>query len=171
MDAVVPRTGRLIPLLCIFTRNNRIPLPKKVLLGTRPDSLAPAITGISTQLRDYRLTFFLNRELAWNLARRDDFQGHSLYTFRDEEEMICWYLIANRNQEQWLLPAFRQTDYLLIPEGPVRIQRKEELVKAIRNIPGILLVTAIDLPVDKTAGTFLTELELHLSRISRPRPD
>jgi hypothetical protein len=44
-------------------------------------------------------------------------------------------------------------------------------VKAIRNIPGILLVTAIDLPADKTAGTFLTELELHLSRISRPRPD
>jgi len=139
-------------------------MAKRVLTGFRSENPTFTLIGISTQLKDYLLTFLLNQKLGFRLARIDDLSGFSLYFFRDEEQLTDLYLLSNFNQDEWLIPVLKQTGFFLIVEGFLKKKQKEELLGSIRAIPNILLVTELDVKTIKPAENLLTELELHMIR-------
>ncbi|MBC8457458.1 MAG: hypothetical protein H8D67_05620, partial [Deltaproteobacteria bacterium] len=62
------------------------------------------------------------------------------------------------------VPSLRQTDYLMIIEGPFKKQKKEELIKALRTIPNMLLATEINPSDIKQFESLITDLELHIMK-------
>jgi hypothetical protein len=65
------------------------------------------IIAIHTSLEDYRLAYFINREIAIRLSKNDnDIQSHvkggrasfARFTFEDHENDIKWNLVQNKNE-------------------------------------------------------------------------
>ncbi|MFH1159381.1 MAG: IPExxxVDY family protein [bacterium] len=142
-------------------------MAKRLLLEFHSASPTYTFVGLSTQLKDYRLSFMLNQKLGFHLARIDDLSVFSLYTFRDEERFDTYYVLSNHSQDQWLLPALKQTDFFLIIEGPFKKQQKEELLRSIRAIPNILLAAEIDISAVRLVENLLSDLELHMIKIHK----
>ncbi|MFH1937321.1 MAG: IPExxxVDY family protein, partial [Bacteroidota bacterium] len=130
--------------------------------------------GLSTQLKDYRLSFLLNRlpefqftrfkDLLVNIPEEEEPAHFSLYTCYDEEGFNTYTLLSNRNSDHFLVPSLRQTDYLLIIDGPFKKQQKDELVKALRAIPNMLLAAEINPSTIKQFENLITDLELHIMK-------
>jgi hypothetical protein len=140
-------------------------MTKKVILDTRSEPILFTLIGISCHLKDYRLSFHLNQVLELSLVKLDDFQGFSFYFYRDEDTLNSYYLLGNRGQDAILFPDLRQTDYLLLVEGPVKKARKEYLLNTIRSIQNVLTSFEVRFETIKNYNSVLTDLELHLMSI------
>ena len=142
-------------------------MTKKITLDARTEPLL-SILGISCHLPDYRLSFLLNQSLRTSFRKTEDFQGlYSLYTFRDEETRIMYYLLGNQSEEKVLFPEIRQTDFILILEGPVKKASLSKLATLIRSIANVLAVFELDLKTIKNYQAFLTDLEMHFLNLKR----
>lgn len=80
--------------------------------------------GICSHHSDYRLVWGLNELLRLNLAKADDsfavtskkgqiLSEHAYYHQQDEENMMDFYLIKNKNEGKFLIPEKQQVDYFL----------------------------------------------------------
>lgn len=146
-------------------------MPKKLFLDVRTESVLYTLIGLSTQLRDYRLTFFLNKIPGFQFSRMDELAVsatgteepalYPVYSAVGEEGFNTFTLISNRSGENFLLPSLRQSDYLLIIEGPFKKQMKDDLLKSMRSIPGMLLAAEINLSAVKSFGTLMADLEMN----------
>jgi hypothetical protein len=143
-------------------------MAKKILLESPAEPSSFTIIGISCHLKDYRLSFMLNQSLPAGFKKMEDFPGvFSLYLYRDEECRNSFYLLSNRNEERILFPELKQTDFIMLVDGPFKRARLDRMLKTIRAIPNVL--TAFDIQVGslKHFPGFLADLELHLMAISR----
>jgi hypothetical protein len=150
-------------------------MAKKILLDTRSEPARYSLFGISCHLKDYRLSFLLNQKLELALIKMDDFtmiagQGKvpdifSFYFCRDEDHYNAYYLVSNRGQEGVLLPDLKQTDYLLLVEGPFKKNQSDKLLDVIRSIPNVLTAFGIRFETIRNYESFLTDLELHFMNI------
>lgn len=144
-------------------------MAKKITLDSRAEPLY-SILGISCHLQDYRLSFLLNRKLRFGLRRTEDIYGvFSLYIFRDEECRVNYYLISNRGDEKALFPEHRQTDFIMLLEGPVKKAQLNKMLSAIKAIPNVL--TAFEFNGDnlKNFPGFLSDLEMHMMNIHKKK--
>jgi len=152
-------------------------MAKKVLLETRSEPALYTLVGISCHLKDYRLSFLLNHHLNLDFIKKSDFpltvspkkeaDSFSFYHCRDEDQFNVYYLLSNRGQESFLLPEMKQTDFLLLVEGPFKKNRLDRIQQQIRGIPNVLTCFEIKLLSLKNYETLLSELEMHLSNLSR----
>lgn len=143
-------------------------MAKKIMLESRSEASFFTLAGISCHLKDYRLSFLLNRELEASFKKVDDLPGdYSLYFYADEECRNSFYLISNRNEEKVLFPESKQTDFLLLVEGPFKKIQLDKLLKAIRTIPNVLTSFEIQIGTLKNFPGFLTDLELHFMNIKK----
>jgi len=140
-------------------------MAKKILLNTRPEPTHYTLIGISCHLKDYRLSYLLNRQLDLNLVKLDDFRDFSLYFCRDEDRMNSYFLLGNRGQETVLLPELKQTDYLLLLEGHVRKPQKEKLLEKIRSIQHVLTTFEVRFETIRNYETILNDLVIHFMNI------
>ncbi len=141
-------------------------MAKKILLEHRSLPILLTLFGISCHSRDYFLVYNLNKHLELSFAKMDDFHGHSFFYFRDDNDFNAYYLLGNRSQESVLLPELKQTDYLLLVEGPFKKLQKENLLKVIRNAQGVLTAFEIRFETIKNYDVMLNDLELHHMRIN-----
>jgi len=149
-------------------------MAKRVFLEVRSGSTYYTLLGLSTQLKDYRLSFLLNKLPAFSFTRFEDLMVYlpdvlepipfSLYTCSDEENFNSYTLISNRNNDHFLVPSVRQTDYLLIIEGPFKKQQKDELLKILRTVPNMLLASEINPSSIKQFESLISDLELHVMK-------
>jgi hypothetical protein len=156
-------------------------MAKKILLKSRPDPVLYTMAGISCHLVDYRFLHMLNKELGFNFSKEEDLQVHlqaqeeaasfSLYVFKDEDQRNSYYLIANFSHDRVLIPEYRQTDFIMLIEGDFNKQRMDPLLKAIRSIPNVLTAYEIKIGDLKNPETFLTDLEMHITRIRKERKE
>jgi predicted metal-dependent hydrolase len=101
------------------------------------------LIGINSREKDFRLAWFLNKEMKWSLERlapykletKDRSSEHELFKFVSEENHYTIHLISNRSLQGVLLPEYAQLEYLLKVEGREDI---ENLVKEIRKINNVL---------------------------------
>ncbi len=142
-------------------------MPRKFIHSSSPDSPSYTILGISCHLKDYRLSFMLNRQAGFELSKLDDFNGFSFYSCRDDDTFNTYFLLANRNTEGVLLPELKQTDYMLIVEGPYKKTRKEKLLENIRAIQNILTAFEIRFETIRNWETLLNDLELHYIKLNK----
>jgi hypothetical protein len=140
-------------------------MAKKIILETRSEPILFTLFGISCHLKDYRLSYHLNQRLELSLVKMDDFQGFSFYFCRDEDCYNSYYLLGNRGQESILLPDLKQTDFILLLEGPAKKTQKERLLNSIKGIQNVLTAFEVRFETIKNYNTMLTDLELHLMNI------
>jgi hypothetical protein len=132
------------------------------------------IIGISCQLKDYRLAFFLNRDIRLNLVRLDDLPVYSekedalfefpLYTCFEAERRLNYYLMGNNNAGNKMISAYKQADFLLMVKGQNDNAKSASLITGIRKISGIQMVFLLDNDKIKNLEGVMSDLELHLAR-------
>lgn len=101
------------------------------------------LIGINSREKDFRLAWFINREMKWSLERlkpyrletKDQNSEHELFKYVSEESHYTIHLISNRSLQGVLIPEYAQLEYLLKVEGREDI---DYLVKEIRKINNVL---------------------------------
>jgi hypothetical protein len=154
-------------------------MSKKVFLEIRSEPAIFTLIGISCHLRDYRISFLLNKYLGWDFLKIEDLKitltdkkdpaEFSLYTYYDEDYFNKYYLVCNRCQEYVLAPEIKQVDFLLIVEGEFKKTQKDRLIKAIRDIPNTLTAYEIKFAEIKNYETLLNDMEMHLINITKEK--
>ena len=138
------------------------------------------IIGIASQLRDYKLCFFINNSLRIKLHRiedipvntsgTDEFLSFPFFRYFDALHKINWYLIANHNhQQQFLLTDFKKLDYFLINDGIPPFLKQENFISAIKSISNVQLLISIDPEKSKSLNYLLQDLEMHILEIDRKK--
>ncbi|MCX6286934.1 MAG: IPExxxVDY family protein [Bacteroidetes bacterium] len=141
-------------------------MAKKIMLESRAEASFFTLAGVSCHLKDYRLSFLLNQNLHTGFRKMDDLTGNlSLYFYLDEECRNSYYLICNRSEEKVLFPELKQTDFVMLVEGPFKKTQLDRLLKTIRAIPNVLTAFEIQVSSLKNFSGFLADLELHLMKI------
>jgi len=166
------------PELVTFVINRFFPaMAKKFHLETRSEPTLFTLLGISAHIKDYRLSYMLNRQLELAFIKMDDLvvssgqkgtpEAFSLYHTLDEDHFNTYYLLSNRGQESVLVPELKQTDFLLLIEGPFKKSQSEALSEKIRSIPQVLACFEIRFSTLKNIENLLTDLEIHFTNIIR----
>ncbi len=152
-------------------------MSKKIFLDIRSEPAIFTLIGISCHMKDYRLSYQLNKDLGLNFLRMEDLKialthkkdpaEFSLYYYPDEDYFNTYYLLANRSQEFVLAPEIKQIDFLMIVEGEFRKAQKDGLIRCIRNIPNVLTAYEIKFAEIKNFEMLLNDLEMHLMKVKK----
>jgi hypothetical protein len=126
--------------------------------------------GIACPMKDYRLTFFLNDKLGFQLRRTedlhfgegDDLRRFSFFIYYNSEERRQFYLVSNYHEEGRLIPSEKGADYFLIVNDGLPAVKKKELISKIQKIPQVL--AAYDIPKEKVSNleAIFEEIELQM---------
>jgi hypothetical protein len=110
--------------------------------------------GICSHHNDYRLAWGLNEQLSIQLIKLEEeyvvsnkkgihVSTHSMYEFKDEENLIEYYLIKNKNQGKFLIPEKPSVDYFLFLHEN-HIWDLDEIVEELRKVQSVLGVFVFD---------------------------
>lgn len=131
-----------------------------------------SIIGISSQLKDYRLAFFINRETGLRLGKIDDLPVYSekedtttefpIFTYHDTAKRLDHFLMANNNAGFRIFPAYKQADFLLMIKGLTEAESVLKLTGILKKINGIQLAFSLDNDKIKNLEGVMTDLELHM---------
>lgn len=123
------------------------------------------LLGIRSALEDYRLAFFINKELSIFMKRcKDDVIKNkksifSLYAYYDDKTEEQWYLVANKYKKielsnsqlfpkaesvDYLIPEQKKTDYFVKIEGNKSSKKALKIVKSLNLIPNIITSYSIN---------------------------
>jgi hypothetical protein len=152
-------------------------MAKKIRLQTDQDYGAYTMIALSCHLKDYRISFLINKHLQLNLKKTGDFQyfplkteqalTYSLYYHHDPERMISRYLVSNHHPNGKLFPTLKQTDYFLVIEGVLETKEKQEMIRTLLSVPLINMAFEVDIPSLKNVRYFLEDLEMHMNEIRK----
>jgi hypothetical protein len=142
-------------------------MAKRVFLENRSEPSRYNLFGISCHFRDYMLSYHMNIALHLDLVKMDDFQGFSYYSCHDEDHFNVFHLLGNRGQEAILLPDLKQTDFLLLLEGPLKKVRKDKILGKIKGIQSVLTAFEVRPETVRNFNQVLIDLELHQISIQK----
>lgn len=152
-------------------------MARKILRNTHSEPAYYTLIGISCHLKDYRLSYLLNKKLEFGFSKQQDLvitlqdkkepANFSFYHYKDEDQVNSYWLIANRSEEYILLPEIKQLDFLLMVEGEFKKTRKDSLLKAVSSIQNVLTAYEINITSIRNFENLLTEIEIHLMNIFR----
>ncbi|HRY31482.1 MAG TPA: IPExxxVDY family protein [Bacteroidales bacterium] len=142
-----------------------------------PDEPDYKILGIATAMKDYRLAYYLNRELYLDLKRSEDLEvseeeagsGLTFSFFKDDKgpDEISYYLLTNRNRQGVLLPDLRESDFFLLIRGLLPGSAITRILKTIRQIPNVLTAYSVQAKRNKKVTALFSEVELHIMQINQ----
>jgi hypothetical protein len=152
-------------------------MAKKHHLDLTGDQHLPVFIGIASRLKDYQLSFHINKRLGFHLKKLPDFTiqlpdstvrcPYSLYRYQVTDLRMDYFLLSNHHPEAKLLPIFKQTDYFLLAAGEITANETEALIRSLRAIPDVLLAYYLDMNKVKQADLLLADLELHIMETER----
>jgi hypothetical protein len=104
--------------------------------------------GICSHHNDYRIAWGINEYLKIQLTKSDEdylvvnkkgvkISQHSLYEYKDNENLIEYFLIKNKGQGKFLIPEKPSIDYFLFVYENY-ILDTEEIIEELRKVPSIL---------------------------------
>lgn len=121
--------------------------------------------GISCSEKSYRLCFALNNKLKATFSKSSDMELHdknqriqsrfSVFTFRDEEMFTDYRVIVNKTDNKFLVPEFKQADYLLMVQGGIPHSEKSTILKKIKEVTFVQTVFEIDPKKIKSKENFV----------------
>jgi hypothetical protein len=144
------------------------------------ESNKPVIIGISTPMKDYRLTWFMNKVLNFKLSKQKDINVYNekmeklssfaFYYDEQPENMLVFYFISNRNAESEVLTyEQKQTDFLFLIKGVLKKVQLDEILKNIKLISNIQTAFLIDDSSMKNLDSLMEDIELHLLDVSKAK--
>ncbi|MDX1651229.1 MAG: IPExxxVDY family protein [Brumimicrobium sp.] len=112
------------------------------------------LIGLCSHHSDYRLCWAINDHLDLALSKAEEpfmvsgkkgeiVSSHSLYEWRDEENQVSYFLIGNKNNNQFLIPEKAQIDYFLVirEAGIIEI---DDFLTRLKQISSILTAFIYD---------------------------
>jgi UPF0288 family protein (methanogenesis marker protein 3) len=114
------------------------------------------LIGICTQLNDYKLCWYLNKQLELDFIRdENDISSlhqkkkvdifFSLFNHIDVENDLHYALISNKSFSVNLIPEHKQTDYFLKITGEINLIDQLEIVKKIKQIEQVITAFSIEI--------------------------
>lgn len=124
-------------------------------------------------MKDYRLTWFMNKALNFKLSKqkdisiynekKDKLSSFSFYCDEQPENILIFYFISNRNAESEALAyEQKQTDFLFLIKGPLKKTQLDEILQNIKAISNIQTAFLIDDRTFKNLDSLMEDIELHL---------
>lgn len=112
------------------------------------------LLGIVTSVKDYKfcwnlnnilgLDFRVNHEIEIHLNRKKRTYFFSVYEYHEPNTSLCHYLYNNLYDGEYLLPEFKNLDFLwLMKHDTVSDEYLNQLKQMLMNIPGVQLVTEL----------------------------
>ena len=121
--------------------------------------------GISCSERSYRLCFALNDKFKASFSKSKDMEvqekNHTVqskfpvFTFRDEEMFTDYRIIGNKTESRFLIPEFKQADYLLMVQGGMPYAEKNNILKKIKEVTFVQTAFEIDPKKIKSKENFV----------------
>jgi hypothetical protein len=110
------------------------------------------LIGIVAHVKDYRLSWELNRNLNLGLFKDQDLEikmkenskSFSFHLYVDEDNSIEYYLIGNRSESGYLIPEESKCDYLFILKGNITDETVEDIIKQLNSFKLILACYSLD---------------------------
>lgn len=112
-----------------------------------------AMVGICSHHVDYRLAWGINEKLFLQLEKaNDDFivepkkgqlSHHSLFEFKDDENLIDYYLIKNKSEGKFLIPEKQDVDYFLFLLENYQ-EGLDEFIRKLKTVSSVLAVFSFD---------------------------
>lgn len=140
------------------------------------------ITGIASQLKDYRLCLFINQALGLKLIRKGEIPvniSHShavqyfpFYAHYDTFHRLNWYLISNKNHlHQVMLTDLKMLDFFLISDGlPSHLDIKD-FTSALKRINNVQMAQEMDLSQSKSFPAMLEDIEFYNLELSKNKTE
>lgn len=130
------------------------------------------IFGITSQLKDYRLAYYVNRDCDIMLAKLEDLPlfiekdeitiNYSLYAYINPTQHLNYFLLINNNEGNRILPNSKQADFLLLVNGQTGTLNAADLIADLRKIPGVQFAFNIEKEKIKNLDGIMSDLEIHL---------
>ena len=121
--------------------------------------------GISCPEKSYRLCFALNNTLNASFSKSKDMEVSErnqeqqskfpVFTFRNEEMFTDYRVIVNKSDNKFLIPEFRQADYLLMVQGGMPVSEKNTILKKVRDVAFVQTAFEIDPKKIKSKENFV----------------
>jgi hypothetical protein len=121
--------------------------------------------GISCPEKSYRLCFALNNKLKAAFSKGKDMEvweknqpvqlKFSVFAFRNEEMFTDYRIIVNKTDNKFLVPEFRQADYLLMVQGGMPYSEKNIILKKVKEIAFVQTAFEIDPKKIKSKENFI----------------
>ena len=109
------------------------------------------LIGIFSHVKDYRLCWEINKALSFDFQKSENLtitfkgnnQRYSFFEYTNEEDMLDYYLIANRSEYGTLIPE-EKCDYFLLIKGIIKDRAFELLIKRIKELNLVLATAEIE---------------------------
>jgi len=136
------------------------------------DEIHYSIIGITTNLKDYRLTFYLNKLPNLQFKRIEPFVfshqnktfTYSIYIYIDNANLRNYYLVANKANSVKLVKKYQHFDYLLLMDGEIDDEFLTSLAKQIKTCENVSLTAVIDIIEFDKIKNLRSSFDLHLDQ-------
>lgn len=153
-------------------------MPKKFKLDIAFEN-EMVLIGISSHLKDYRLVWFLNKQLGFKFIKTEDFTyltnkpkkelKFSCYYYNDVTNYSIYYFLSNisLHENNNLINEQKQADYLMFCERPDQNKNTKLLIADIKKTPNVLTAFEINQADIKFINNIISDLELHIINIEK----
>jgi len=147
-------------------------MTKKLLLEYEDENPYSYI-GISSSILDYQMIFDLNKNLKLKFQHVDAFKFkkkgqefvYSFYVYFDNENMVNYYLISNKNNANRLVSKFKHLDFFVIVEGEIVEDEVKELARNIKQLPRVLFASQLEGDNFDKIKNLRYEFDMHLEKV------
>lgn len=112
------------------------------------------IIAISTHLKDYRVSFYLNDLLALKLKKIDDLvvdnkteanaQSFEQQQYKDQGKEIYYHLIHNKGSGVFFLPSLKKFDFIFIIKTENNIENQDEIFNILKASQHFQILFKVD---------------------------
>jgi hypothetical protein len=112
------------------------------------------LIAITSSLKDYRICYYINKQLNFNFIRQPDL-GVDIHHSNDpvlfsifhhywEASETDFYFIANKGSDGLLIPEMRSVDYFLMIKNYIDPRDLEDMITQLNKLPEIVAAVKID---------------------------
>lgn len=103
------------------------------------------VLGIVTPEHGYRLSYFINKALNINLMAKENENKNfkKVFTYVDNERKLKFYLVSNKIESDYIIPKFKQCDFLFIVNADELGELKNKIKNQVDSIPFVQTILEI----------------------------
>lgn len=125
------------------------------------------LLGIVSPLKDYTLTYFINKYLDLHLVKYSDLDisgnagFYSWYYYKQGNKYLSFFLIGNNHPKQKLIPALNNFDYFFLIKDSIEEEQIKVMTNNLRKIHNVVGVFEQEMSSIKGMDVLIESNELH----------
>jgi len=111
------------------------------------------LIGIASHSKDYKLCYDINKQMNFDFCRTStDYTltvkgktvAFPMFEFIDEENILEFYLLANKNKSNYLLKELKNIDYLFMIKGNIDFVDIHTYVTQLKELSSVLTAFPVE---------------------------